>query len=79
MIRLLSFLIAPDIAFRHCLCITGYSFFSWSIALILSHLCDLYKTWVPAYIPLAAFGLPSAIAIVRTSSNGITLLVCLLR
>ena len=64
--RLLAYLVAPDIEFHHLLCVIGYSFYSWSLSLVLSHLCDTYgDLGLSPHLPLAAFGIPSAIAIVR--------------
>lgn len=55
---------SPWIEFKHCLCIVGYSFFSWSAALLLSypleHYQDVFK--VPSTLPLIMLGGPAAIA-----------------
>lgn len=62
--RLLAFIIAPDLDLRHCLCVTGYSYFWWSVALALSHLCDMHdEVGVPASFPLALIGIPSSVAV----------------
>jgi hypothetical protein len=62
--RLLAFMIAPGIEFKHCLCMTGYSFFGWSIALLLSYPLEMYEDLIglPVTLPLVVFGLPSSIA-----------------
>ena len=63
--RFLAFLIAPAIEFKHCMCMTGYSFFSWSLALLLSYPLEVYEDLIgiPTSLPLVIFGLPSAIAL----------------
>ena len=63
--RFLAFLIAPAIEFKHCMCMTGYSFFSWSLALLLSYPLEVYEEniGIPTSLPLVIFGLPSAIAL----------------
>ena len=63
--RFLAFLIAPAIEFKHCMCMTGYSFFSWSLALLLSYPLEVYEEiiGIPTSLPLVIFGLPSAVAL----------------
>ena len=62
--RILAFVIAPTLEIKHCLSITGYSFFAWNLALLLSYPLESYQETlgVPVFIPLALFGLPSSIA-----------------
>ena len=62
--RLLAFVIAPTIELKHCLSITGYSFFAWNLALVISYPLESYQDLIglPVFIPLALFGLPSSIA-----------------
>ena len=47
--RLLAFVIAPTINMRHCLSVTGYSFFAWDLALLLLYPMEIYQ--VPRYRP----------------------------
>jgi hypothetical protein len=62
--RLLAFVIAPTLDMRHCLSITGYSFFAWNLSLLLSIPLESNQglTGLPVFLPLFLFGLPSAIA-----------------
>ena len=62
--RLLAFVIAPTINMRHCLSVTGYSFFAWDLALLLLYPMEIYQeyTSLPAMLPLVLFGLPSSLA-----------------
>jgi hypothetical protein len=62
--RLLAFVIAPTLDMRHCLSITGYSFFAWNLSLLLSIPLESYQglTGLPVFLPLFLFGLPSSIA-----------------
>lgn len=62
--RILAFIIAPTIEMKHCLSITGYSFFAWNLALLMSYPLETYQDIIglPVFIPLALFGLPSAVA-----------------
>lgn len=62
--RILAFVIAPTIELKHCLCVTGYSFFAWSLSLLLSYPLDAYQDTIgiPVFLPLILLGLPSAIA-----------------
>ena len=78
--RILAFVIAPTISMKHCLSITGYSFFAWNIALLLSYPLESYQeyTGLPVFLPLVLFGLPSSIAQgcmfwERTPSSSLTL------
>jgi hypothetical protein len=50
--RLLSFVIAPAIELKHCLCMTGYSFFSWSAAMLLSYPLEIYEDLIGLPIAL---------------------------
>lgn len=62
--RILASIIAPTIEIKHCLSITGYSFFAWNLALLMSYPLETYQEIIglPVFIPLALFGLPSAVA-----------------
>lgn len=62
--RLLSFLVAPGLNAKHCVCLVGYSLFSWCIALLLSSAFDAQRSLlhIPPQIPLILFGIPSALA-----------------
>lgn len=62
--RLLSFLVAPGLNAKHCVCLVGYSLFSWCIALLLSSALDAQRSLlhVPPQAPLILFGIPSALA-----------------
>ena len=65
-IRLLAFVIAPSIGMKHCLSMTGYSFFSWNLALLCSYPLELYKEdiAIPLSLPLMIFCIPSSLALV---------------
>ena len=60
----MAYCVSPWIEFKHCLCIVGYSFYSWSLALLLSypleHYQELFK--IPPTLPLILLGGPAAIA-----------------
>ena len=62
--RLLALLVAPTIEFKHCLCVTGYGFFAWNVALLCSYPLENYKDTIdiPLVVPLMLFGIPSALA-----------------
>lgn len=62
--RLLAFIVAPSIEFKHCLCMTGYGFFAWNLALLCSFPLENFKDSIaiPTMVPLVLFGLPSSIA-----------------
>ena len=62
--RILAFVIAPTISMKHCLSITGYSFFAWNLALFLSYPLENYQEYIglPVFLPLVIFGLPSSLA-----------------
>ena len=66
--RLLAFFVAPTIGLKHCLCMTGYSFFSWSMAMIASYPLEVYEEFIglPITMPLVLLGLPSAISLAAT-------------
>ena len=60
---LLSLMIASTkIKFKHCLSLTGYSFYAWNLALLISKPLEMYVTVVPTTLPIVLFGLPSAVA-----------------
>lgn len=61
--RVLAFVVSPTIGMRQCLCMVGYSFFSWIIALLCSYPLELYHPSTPPTWPLVTFGLPSAITL----------------
>ena len=64
--RLLALVIAPGIQFKHCLSVTGYSFFAWSLALLCSYPLEKHKAVLPVPVPIALplvlFGIPAALA-----------------
>lgn len=63
--RGLSMIIAPQILYKHCLSIVGYSFVCWNLALLCSLLLEPFKDMLPlvnAYLPLVLLGLPASIA-----------------
>ena len=62
--RLLALVIAPGLRFKHCLCVSGYSFFAWSLALLCSYPLEKHKSVliVPVALPLVLFGIPAALA-----------------
>jgi hypothetical protein len=62
--RLLALVIAPSIHFKHCLSVSGYSFFAWSLALLCSYPVEKHKSVlaIPLALPLVLFGLPAALA-----------------
>jgi hypothetical protein len=62
--RILALVIAPGIHLKHSLCITGYSFFAWSLALLCSYPVEKHKNLlaIPLALPLVLFGLPAALA-----------------
>jgi len=66
--RLLALIIAPGLRLKHCLCVAGYSFFPWSLALLCSYPLEKHKVllsgWVPGGValPLVLFGIPAALA-----------------
>lgn len=62
--RLLAFVLAPTIDIRHCLSMTGYSFFAWNLALLCTYPLERYQDFIglPIALPLALFGIPSALA-----------------
>lgn len=68
--RLLAFVIAQSISMKHCLCLVGYSFFAWNVALICSYPLEKYQEFIgiPIALPIVLFGIPSAIAQVRVYS-----------
>ena len=65
--RVLAYVIAPPINMKHCLSMTGYSFFSWNLALLCSYPLELYKDSVsiPLSLPLMVFCIPSSLALVQ--------------
>lgn len=65
--RLFSFLVAPSITLKHSLCLTGYSMIAWNVALLVSHILDVYDVTlhVPPKVSLIVFGIPTAVAQVR--------------
>mmetsp|Transcript_27612 Transcript_27612/g.39197 ORF Transcript_27612/g.39197 Transcript_27612/m.39197 type:complete len:718 (+) Transcript_27612:13-2166(+) len=78
--RVLAYVIAPPINMKHCLSMTGYSFFSWNLALLCSYPLELYKdsTSIPLSLPLMVFCIPSSLALgcmfwEHTAASNITL------
>ena len=62
--RLLALLVAPSIEFKHCLCVTGYGFFAWNIALLCIYPLENFSDMlgIPTMLPLVIFGIPSSLA-----------------
>lgn len=63
--RILALMMAPNILYKHCLSIVGYSFVAWNIALLITLPLEAYKNvlpWLSAYLPLMIFGLPASLA-----------------
>mmetsp|Transcript_8914 Transcript_8914/g.14815 ORF Transcript_8914/g.14815 Transcript_8914/m.14815 type:complete len:736 (+) Transcript_8914:105-2312(+) len=62
--RLLALITAPTIELKHCLSVTGYSFFSWNLALLSLFPLENYKETlrIPTMFPLVIFGIPSSLA-----------------
>jgi hypothetical protein len=62
--RLLSLLVAPSIEFKHCLCVTGYGFFAWNVALLCIYPLENFSgaLGIPTMLPLVIFGIPSSLA-----------------
>jgi hypothetical protein len=58
--RLLGFAILPQLKFKNCLCITGYSFYYWNLAILLYYPLDSWTNSFSSTIPLVIFGLPTA-------------------
>lgn len=58
--------IAPTIGLKHCLSMTGYSFFAWNLALLCSFPLELYGDVlrIPMMLPLVVLGIPSSLALV---------------
>ena len=72
--RLVALLLAPAIDIRHTLCSTGYSFYSWMLAFVVSHVLDefvlvdhdIHENWTyTRMLPLFIIGLPSSVALGR--------------
>jgi hypothetical protein len=75
--RILAMILAPNILYKHCLCVVGYSFVAWNLALLLSlameqsiHNASNLDNSVVAFsfLPLVILGLPASIAQVRNSN-----------
>jgi len=62
--RVLSFFIAPSIGLKQCVCVVGYSFFAWDVALLCSYPIERYSELLglPLALPLVLFGIPAALA-----------------
>lgn len=62
--RFLAIFVAPSIQFKHCLCVTGYSFFFWSLAILSTLPLEHYRDSIslPILTPLIIIGLPCSIA-----------------
>ncbi len=78
---LLSLLIAPTIGLKHCLSMTGYSFFSWNLALLCSFPLELYgdSLRIPMMLPLVVLGIPSSLALVSNIFGGVHRIISLSR
>jgi hypothetical protein len=62
--RLLALVVAPSIELKHCLCVTGYGFFAWNVALLCIYPLENFSEWlnIPTMLPLVIFGIPSSLA-----------------
>lgn len=65
--RLLALLVAPSIELKHCLCVTGYGFFAWNVALLCIYPLENFSDslGIPTMLPLVIFGIPSSLAQVQ--------------
>lgn len=61
---LLAFFVSPWMEIKHCLSFVGYSFFSWSLALLISYPLERYQETLKIFpsLPLVCLGLPAALA-----------------
>jgi len=62
--RVLAYLIAPALQYRHCLCLIGYSYYAWSFSLLLSYPLEALLSLFGARTSLILIlvGLPAALA-----------------
>lgn len=65
--RLVAMLLSPQIGFKHCFCMIGYSFFAWNLALLIAYPLEMYKDslnlpFSAILIPLVILGIPSSLA-----------------
>lgn len=62
--RLLAYLIAPAMQYKHCLCLIGYSYYAWSLALLLSYPLEALLSLFGARTSLLLIlvGVPAALA-----------------
>jgi len=65
--RGVAMLLAPTIKFKHTVCMTGYSFYPWMIALLCSHVLEVFILPKDVHelarvAPLLVIGLPSSLA-----------------
>jgi hypothetical protein len=61
---LVAILLAPAISFKQTLCMTGYSFYPWMVAILTSYTLEQLESnyWMHV-TPLILFGLPSSVAL----------------
>lgn len=62
--RMYAFLVAPNITFKHCISIVGYSMFAWLAAILFSTFLETeYLTiGIPPQLSIVLFGIPAALA-----------------
>ena len=61
---LVAWLLTPIVTLRHCLCMTGYSFYPWILAISCSYCLEVgLGLDKPHSVPLILFGIPSSIAL----------------
>jgi len=65
--RVVAMVLAPAIHMKHTLCMTGYSFYPWMVALLTSHILEEYVLARESHelarvAPLLVIGLPSSLA-----------------
>jgi hypothetical protein len=78
--RLLALVVAPSIELKHCLCVTGYGFFAWNVALLCIYPLENFSEWlnIPTMLPLVIFGIPSSLAqVMQVPSVRDVCVVCL--
>lgn len=77
--RIVSYIVAPTIQFKHCLSVVGYSFFSWNLAILCYLPLEKYKNHIdiPSLLPLVLIGIPASIAQVWLILNSLIFLLIL--
>lgn len=77
--QVVGWLLAPPIRFTHCLCMVGYSFYSWMLAMSCSYFLEVVLGLDrPHSVPLIIFGIPSSVSLgilfwELTPASGVTL------